>query len=485
MVVVRHASRLMSSPQRYHLVFGAPSCGKSTVAQCLVERLQARGQRAQLLTPVFDLLFDHDDRSTANVLRREDEWVFHLDALVEAAGRDLEQPEPISWVFEATACTPQIRMQYPLQLQQSGPIEWIGWCLQTPDATCQHWNAGRPLPMRWQEGVITELAALLGNADLRPSIEDGFACLVDLTHSQISGGSGNKTLRKAIDAALNRLDGRCAELAGERDELQLHAYSCPADFERLMYGLVQAIWDRPHTYANQWLLPIDGSGFALAADREFCRESGLWPAHDGQDGSEPPTILASPARQSSVNHRGGWHPLSDAQVFQAVMEELRRFLHGATIPAQHSEELEDILDRYGLTRVVQPLTIQGKALQDLKALIRSRPIETCRLVEPEGNGPTDLHLLFNPYGEAIRIRTGDGRELEADRCCYLALAARSVPKDESTPILIFPKDPRSPQIPMPNKQQFQATLEESICAKSAAAQKTTGFTAARDEGISL
>lgn len=474
----------MSSPQRYHLVFGPPSSGKSAVAACLVERLKQRGQRAQLLTPVFDLLFDHDDRTAANVLRREDEWVFHLDALVEAASRDLAQPEQISWVVEATACTPQIRMQYPLQLQQTGPIERIGWWLHTPVATCQHWNAGRPLPMRWQEGVIAELAALLANADLIPSIDEGFPCLVDLTLSQISGGSGSKTLRKAIDAALNRLDGRCAELAGERDELQLHAYSCPADFERLMDGLVQAIWDRPHTYGNQWLLPVDGSGFALAADRKFCRESGLWPAHHGQDGSEPPTILAPPPRQSSVNHRGGWHLLSDAQVFQAVMEELRGFLHGATIPAQHSEELEDILDRYGLTRVVQPLTIQGKALQDLKALIRNRPIETCNQAEL-GEGPTDLHLIFNPYGEAIRIRTGDGRELEADRCCYLALAARSVPKDESTPILIFPKDPRSPQIPMPNKQQFQATLEESICAKSAAAQKTTGFTAARDEGISL
>ena len=222
-----------------------------------------------------------------------------------------------------------------------------------------------------------------------------------------------------------------------------------------MYGLVQAIWDRPHTYANQWLMQIDGSGFALAADRAFCRESGLWPVHDDQDGSRLPPILAPPPRQSSVNHRGGWHPLSDAQVFQAVMEELRKFLHSSTIPAQHSEELEDILDRYGLEPVVQPLTIQGKALQGLKALIRSRPIETCNQAEL-GEGPTDLHLMPNPYGMAIRIRTGDGRELEGDHNCYLALDARSAPKDESTPILIFPKDPRSPQIPMPmpNKEQL-------------------------------
>ena len=106
----------MSSPQRYHLVFGPPSSGKSVVAECLVERLQQRGQRAQLLTPVFDLLFDHHDRTATNVLRREYVWVFHLDDLVEAASRDLEQPEQISWVFEATACMPQIRMQYPLQL---------------------------------------------------------------------------------------------------------------------------------------------------------------------------------------------------------------------------------------------------------------------------------------------------------------------------------------------------------------------------------
>jgi len=101
----------MSSPQRCHLVFGPASSGKSAVATCLVERLTQRGQRAQLITPVFDLLFDHDDRTAANVLRREDEWVFHLEALVAAASRDLEQPEQLSWVFEATACTPQLRMQ--------------------------------------------------------------------------------------------------------------------------------------------------------------------------------------------------------------------------------------------------------------------------------------------------------------------------------------------------------------------------------------
>lgn len=103
-----------------------------------------------------------------------------------------------------------------------------------------------------------------------------------------------------------------------------------------------------------------------------------------------------------------------------------------------------------------------------------------------GPGLTDLHLIFNPYGEAIRIRTNEERDLEADRSCYLVLAARSAPKDESTPILIFPKDPRNPQIPMPmpNKEQLQAALEKSIRAKSAADEKTIGFAAAPDEGIS-
>lgn len=456
----------MSSPQRYHLVFGPPSSGKSTVAQCLVERLQAQGQRARLLTPVFDLLFDHDDRSTANVLRREDEWVFHLDALVEAVSRDLEQPETISWVFEATACTPQIRMQYPLHLQQAGPIEWIGWWLQTPVATCQQWNAGRPLPLRWQEGAIAELAGLLSNADLIPSIEDGFACLIGLVPPQIRGGPGSKTLQKAIDLALNRLDGLCADLACEREELQLHAYSSPADFERLMYGLVQAIWDRPHTYGNQWLMPMDGSGFALAVDHEFCRDGGLWPAHDDRDGSEPTPILAPPPRPSSVNHRGGWHSLSDAQMFQGVMEELRRFLHGATIPAQHSEELEDILDRYGLARVLHPITIKGKDLEDLKALILSRPIELCILHEPEGNGPTDLHLLFNPYGEAIRIQSTKGEEQKAERCTYLAMDAHRALNEENAQILIFPKDPRLPRTPLPepNSALLLSALEGSMVA---------------------
>jgi tRNA uridine 5-carbamoylmethylation protein Kti12 len=135
----------MTPPHRYHLVIGPPCSGKTTVARCRVDRLQKRGERARLLTPVFDLLFDHSDRDTANVLRREDDWAFQLDSLIEAESTGVENPGEITWVFAANACTPQLRLQYPLAVHKAGPMAWIAWWLHTPLATCRRWNSRRPL----------------------------------------------------------------------------------------------------------------------------------------------------------------------------------------------------------------------------------------------------------------------------------------------------------------------------------------------------
>jgi ABC-type branched-subunit amino acid transport system ATPase component len=78
------AGALMTPPHRNQLLIGPPCSGKTTVAQCLVALLQKRGERARLLTPVFDRLFGHSDRDAANVLRREDNWAFQLESLIEA-----------------------------------------------------------------------------------------------------------------------------------------------------------------------------------------------------------------------------------------------------------------------------------------------------------------------------------------------------------------------------------------------------------------
>lgn len=437
----------MTPPHRYHLVIGPPCSGKTTVAQCLVARLQKRGERARFLTPVFDRLFDHSDRDTANVLRREDDWAFQLESLIEAESRGVEDPGEITWVFAANACTPQLRLQYPLHVQKAGPVAWIAWWLHTTLATCHRWNSRRPTAWPWRQEVIAELHALLNNADLRPSIEDGFAGLQELNPACFSGRPGGRALQQAIDAALDQIEAESTQAPPTAKKLKLHAYSCPGDFERLMQGLVRAIWNEPHTFANHWLEPLDGSGFALAEDRDFCQLHGLWPRQPPGEGQEAGAIKAPPVRQTTLNHRGGWHRLSDARRFSAVMGELRDYLHHPT-PGQRSRDLQDIIDSYGLSRGEQRLTIEGENLENLKThILYSRIYVQNMAIEHSRQQPMSLHLLGNPYGMAIKAHNTDGSVMEGDSNCYLGMLP-ATNRRKSARVYVVLADPRKPKQPL-------------------------------------
>ncbi len=281
------------------------------------------------------------------------------------------------------------------------------WWLHTPLATCRRWKSGRPTAWPWRQEVIAELHALLNNADLRPSFEDVFAVLQELNLACFSVCPGGRALQQAIDAALDQLDAHSTQAADTALKLKLHAYSCPGDFERLMQGLVRAIWNEPHTSANHWLAPLDGSGFAVAEDRDFCQLHGLWPPQLLNKGQQTKPSKAPPSRQTTLNHRGRWHRLSDARIFRAVMGELRDYLHHPTSD-QHSGDLEEIIDRCGLSRGERRLMIAGGDLRRIQKHILWSCIYQLGAEVPTMRRPRKLQLLANPYGTAIRVCNPDG-----------------------------------------------------------------------------
>jgi hypothetical protein len=336
-------------------VFGPPASGKTTVALRIVERLKVRRQRVVMNWQVFDRLPDWRDLDTDGVLTVEDLMAYRFDATDHGSDDTPPEPSNLVCVIATNACTRQLRLQYAMTSNNGAPAEWVGWWLYTPVATCQRWNRtekwNRHSNHAWPQEVVSELAELLTDSQAPPSIEEGFSSLVHLDPSEFSNDRRYGTLSDVIGAILDDLDASCAEVVAMREGLSLHAYSCPGDFERLMHGLVRAIWNREHRIAYQWLEPSDDSGFALSDDRDYCRLQGLWPPHQGGAQEAATPITVPPPRTSTELHRGGWHRFSDAQAFVAVMEELRQFLHGSTAGQPPSAGLQGLIDRYGLQPV--------------------------------------------------------------------------------------------------------------------------------------
>lgn len=211
----------------------------------------------------------------------------------------------------------------------------------------EQWN--RLSSHAWPQEVVRELAGLLTDPQSLPSIEEGFSSLVHLDPSEFPDGTKIERRWIVVDSILDDLDASCAEVAAMLEGLNLHAYSCPGDFERLMQGLVRAIWNREPIYPNQWLEPSDDSGFALSDDRDYCRLQGLWPLQQGGDLGAAAPITVPPPRPSTELHRGGWHCFSDAEALLAVMEDLREFLNGGTADQPPSPGVQELIHRYSFS----------------------------------------------------------------------------------------------------------------------------------------
>ena len=367
---------------RCHLLIGPPASGKTTLAGVLAE-----------LTGAVVLSTD--------VLRGE----LFGDAAVQGPWRDIEAllhqrlheavaaGTPV--IVDATHARRPWRLAITQALSLPAPVEWIGWWLYTPLATCLQWNQSRKRLV--PEPVIRELAAALADPALGPSRAEGFAAVVAVvpTHGH--------ELEALLRDELARLDHRIRSARNREKRFQLHGYSRLLDLERLLH-LLRLLTTYPELSAadpatraelEAIVSPLPQGDLADQAaaylrrlhgecygDANAIRADLTWLEANGFCGAEPelaPIQLTPPHPEPAApgpwpgGVNGGFPPPGDAPVFVRVFPLLRHLLQQPFDQAGGVPLAEHLIERTE--------AIPGAYLPSEAATLRK-----------------DLEKLLTPYG---------------------------------------------------------------------------------------
>ncbi len=347
---------------RCHLLIGPPASGKTTLAGVLAE-----------LTGAVVLSTD--------VLRGE----LFGDAAVQGPWRDIEAllhqrlreavaaGTPV--ILDATHARRPWRLAITQALSLPAPVEWIGWWLYTPLATCLQWNQSRKRLV--PEPVIRELAAALADPALGPSRAEGFAAVVAVvpTHGH--------ELEALLRDELARLDHRIRSARNREKRFQLHGYSRLLDLERLLQLLrllttypelsaadpatraeLEAIVsplpegdlaDQAAAYLRRLHGECYGDANAIRADLTWLEANGFCSAEPELAPIQltPPHPEPAPPGPWPGGLNGGFPPPGDAPVFVRVFTLLRHLLQqpfdqagGVPLPEHLIERTEAIPGAY-------------------------------------------------------------------------------------------------------------------------------------------
>jgi hypothetical protein len=314
---------------RIHLMIGPPGSGITALAARLVGELKACGHWAALVT-IPDEAFDRTgDGLVWRIMHRMQGLHGQLAMVIDGGYSSREQ-----------------RLRCMRRFDSDWPIEWVGWRLPTPLASEQNASAAQEL---------------MGGPAMA-SIEEGFSAIVNLNPRVLQDAAEGGVLEDVVDRVFEGIDACCAEVLSQQHRLKLHAYSRLIDFDRLMRNLAARLQPPPPDRRAALRAELDWSLDRLinrAADLYWLLGSGpLQPRIPGQ--SQDP-IRAPEPNHRIRRHRGGWHRHADAGAFQTFMEELRLFLQSdQEHPHQPSQELQELIDRYGL----QPLACASR--QDVR-----------------------------------------------------------------------------------------------------------------------
>ena len=197
---------------RCHLLIGPPASGKTTLAMALAE---ITGAVVLSTDQLRDQLF-----GDAAV---QGPWV-EIEALLHQRIQ-ASVAEGIPVIVDATHARRPWRLAITQALKLPAPVEWIGWWLYTPLATCLEWNQTRQRLV--PEPVIREMAAALADQNFGPQRSEGFAAVVAVVPPSAD------ELPSLLGDELARLDRRIRAASNREQAFERHGYSRLLDLERL------------------------------------------------------------------------------------------------------------------------------------------------------------------------------------------------------------------------------------------------------------
>ena len=201
---------------RCHLLIGPPASGKTTLAMALAE-----------LTGAVLLSTDQLRDQLFGDAAVQGPWV-EIEALLHQRIQ-ASVAEGIPVIVDATHARRPWRLAITQALNLPAPVEWIGWWLCTPLATCLAWNQTRQRLV--PEPVIREMAAALADPNFGPQRSEGFAAVVAVVPPSAD------ELPSLLGDELARLDRRIRAATNREQSFQRHGYSRLLDLERLLYLL--------------------------------------------------------------------------------------------------------------------------------------------------------------------------------------------------------------------------------------------------------
>jgi predicted kinase len=310
-------------PLRCHLLIGPPASGKSSLAAALLP------------------LLTHPDRPTP-VLLSSGEPLQERLKLAIASG------QPV--IVEACHTSRAQRLALIQAMRLPAPVEWIGWWLTTPLATCQRWNAGRGSRALPDQVLADAHGELHGSKVFRPSRQEGFASLVEVDPTSHTPQELEQLLRTKL-AGLATSIAQARKRSPRRN--RLHGYSRLLDFERLLHVL--QLLSEGHGLTAPAVAAIlqerHGSCYAdvaaIQADLDWLETQGF--------GSAMPvtTPVLPPPCTVADQHNGGWCAYGDSEKFSQLLTFIRHLLHH---PFEHPRATDD-----DQIQAIHPTTRQSAA----------------------------------------------------------------------------------------------------------------------------